>query len=158
MVKLADIIAPDLVVLFIGFNPSLRSAAAGHHFAGPNNRFWRILYDCGLTLRLLQASDDQQLLRWGMGLTNIVARPTQKAAQLTTADYRAGAAVLQQKLLQYRPQVACYVGFGVYRAFARHCRFSPGLQETSVVPGILDFAAASTSGWNRKIRRKVLSL
>ena len=81
-----DIIAPDLQVLFCGINPSLYSAAIGHHFARPGNRFWRTLHVSGFTERLLTPFEDDTLLQFGYGLTNIVARATAKADDLDTQE------------------------------------------------------------------------
>ncbi|HBK84526.1 MAG TPA: mismatch-specific DNA-glycosylase [Firmicutes bacterium] len=147
--KLRDIIAPNLLVLFTGFNPGLRSAELGHHYAGPNNRFWRLLFESGLTPRLLPASEDHLLLSWSLGLTNIVARPTRLAAELTSAELNSGGEVLRQKFEHYRPQVACYVGIGIYKALTKCRQCLPGRQAQSVVDGVIDFVVPSPSGLNR---------
>src|SRR5687767_7349007 len=78
-----DVIAPDLRVLFCGINPSLYSAAVGHHFARPGNRFWPALHGAGFTDRLLHASEDAELLRYGCGITNVAARATARADELS---------------------------------------------------------------------------
>ena len=80
----------NLKILFVGFNPSIRSSATGHHFANPNNRFWRILHDAGLTPRKYDAAEDGKLLELGMGITNIVARPTKAADEITREEYKDG--------------------------------------------------------------------
>lgn len=147
--KLKDIIAQDLKVLFAGYNPGLRSAELGHHFAGPNNRFWRLLYESGLTPELLAASDDHLVLDLGLGLTNIVPRPTRRASELSTAELRAGGEVLRQKLVRYKPRIACYVGIGVYRALAKCRQCLAGQQATNLVAGVVDFVVPSPSGLNR---------
>lgn len=146
---LEDIIAPNLRILFVGYNPSLRSAEVGHHFAGRNNGFWRILHESGLTEQRLTAEQDERLLELGMGLTNLVARPTRAAAELTAADYQQGRGELLEKLEQYRPRSICYVGIGLYKIFARRPQCQLGWQPQSVVEGIADFVAPSTSGLNR---------
>lgn len=146
---LEDIIAPNLRILFVGYNPSLRSAAAGHHFAGPSNGFWKVLHESGLTERRLRPEEDQSLLGVGLGVTNLVARPTRAAAELTAIDYAAGRVELTQKLQQYQPQAVCYVGIGLYKIFARRKQCQFGWQPVSVVTGVADFVAPSTSGLNR---------
>ncbi|MBD2019968.1 mismatch-specific DNA-glycosylase, partial [Leptolyngbya sp. FACHB-36] len=87
---LPDIIAPDLRILFCGINPSLYSAAVGHHFARPGNRFWPTLHRAGFSDRLLSPLEDQSLLERGYGLTNIVERATATAAELTAEELVVG--------------------------------------------------------------------
>ena len=115
-----DIIAPDLRVLFSGINPGLYSGAVGHHFARPGNRFWPVLYASGFTPRLLQPSEERLLLDWGVGITNLVARATASAAELTAEELVAGARRLRRKAQRHRPQWIAVVGIGAYRlAFGR---------------------------------------
>lgn len=155
---LEDIIAPNLRVLFVGYNPSLKSAEVGHHFAGSTNGFWRILFDSGLTERRLAPEEDKLLLKMGMGSTNLVARPTRAAAELTREDYRQGTSELLQKLEYYHPQYVCYVGIGLYKIFA-HCKQCPfGWQPHSVVSEVIDFVAPSTSGLNRMLYQDQLAI
>ena len=90
--RIPDVIAPGLDVLFVGINPSLYSAAVGHHFARPGNRFWPTLHASGLTPRLVSAFEDRQLLQWGLGVTNIVAAATARADELSNQQLRAGGA------------------------------------------------------------------
>lgn len=144
-----DIIDFGLRVLFIGFNPSIRSSETGHHFAGPSNRFWRLLFDSGLTDQKLKPSDGQRLLKYGYGITNIVSRPTRAAIEITRQEYALGREALKQKLTAFRPEFACYVGIGVYRQFAKLRDTECGLQEGSVVEGVSDFVLSSSSGLNR---------
>ncbi len=146
-----DLLAEKLSVLFIGYNPSLRSAEINRHYAGNANRFWQMLYEAGFTDRRLRPEEDEELLGLGLGLTNIVARPTRAAAEITKAEYDAGRQVLRSKLERYRPRYAAYVGIGVYRIFAQNPRASLGLQPTSVVEGVQDFVLPSTSGLNRML-------
>ncbi|MEH7252021.1 mismatch-specific DNA-glycosylase, partial [Neobacillus niacini] len=96
--------------LFVGFNPSIRSSETGHHFANPNNRFWRILYEAGLTPRKIEAVEDGKLLELGMGVTNIVARPTKAADEITREEYKEGKEILRKKIEQLKPEVVCFVG------------------------------------------------
>jgi len=103
-------------VLFVGINPSVRSAEIGHHFAGRGNRFWRLLHDAGLVPELLDFADDVRLPEWGFGLTNVVARPTPSMADLTPGEFRAGAARLRRRVARLRPAVVAMVGVTVYRA------------------------------------------
>ena len=117
---LPDIIAPGLRILFCGINPGLYSAAVGHHFARPGNRFWPALYAAGLTPRLLTPDEDEDLLRWGYGLTNIVTRASAAAGELTREELRSGRLLLEEKLHRYRPATLAILGLGAYRtAFAQ---------------------------------------
>src|SRR5437773_8328129 len=82
-----DVIAPSLRVLFCGINPGLYTAAVGHHFARPGNRFWPALHQSGFTARLLSPFDEIELLEMGLGITNVVARATATAAELSAEDF-----------------------------------------------------------------------
>jgi TDG/mug DNA glycosylase family protein len=115
-----DVIAPDLDVLFCGINPGLYTAATGHHFARPGNRFWPALHAAGFTRRRLFPWEQDELLETGCGLTNLVRRATATAAELTDAEIRAGGRALARKVRRYRPRVVAIVGIGAYRvAFDR---------------------------------------
>lgn len=141
-----DHIRPGLKVLFVGYNPSLRSGEVGHHYANPNNRFWRVLHSAGLTDRLYKPEEDRALLELGYGFTNIVSRPTRTAAEITKEEYANGAHQLREKLERYRPRAACYVGKGVYEQFSGIKQSTWGWQPFSLVEGVSDFIAPSTSG------------
>jgi len=112
---LDDVIAPDLDVLFCGINPGLLSAATGHHFARPGNRFWPALHRSGFTPRQLKPAEQDELLDYGLGITNVVARSTAGAAELRTEEYRAGGEVLRAKVREFRPRWLAVVGIGAYR-------------------------------------------
>lgn len=146
---LRDIVKPGLKVLFVGYNPGLRSAEKGHHYAGASNRFWDILYKSGLTSEKLNYLRDEELLDFGYGSTNIIDRPSKSASELTNEEYKQGRIQLLQKLQKYRPAVACYVGIGVFQALTSKRKVAWGLQADQVVDGIIDFVAPSTSGLNR---------
>jgi double-stranded uracil-DNA glycosylase len=147
MLKLVnDHLKENLKILFVGFNPSIRSSETGHHFANPNNRFWRILHDAGLTPRKLEAAEDAKLLDWGMGLTNIVARPTKAADEITKEEYKEGKEILRNKIELLKPKVVCFVGKGVYQEYSGLKNVPWGRQEKAVVPGTIDFVAPSSSG------------
>src|SRR2546426_4623127 len=112
---LRDVLAARLRVLFCGINPGLYSAATGHHFARPGNRFWPALHAAGFTPRLLHPSEQQLLLEAGYGLTNLVARATAGAAELAPAEFVAGRRRLAAKVRRYRPRVIAFLGMGAYR-------------------------------------------
>jgi len=110
-----DLIAPGLRVLFCGINPGLYSAASGHHFARPGNRFWPALHRSGFTARLLHPSEQHQLLALGLGITNVVSRATAKAGELTKAELRAGGVELARRVTRYRPRWLAVLGITAYR-------------------------------------------
>lgn len=120
--RVRDVIAPDLRVLFCGINPGLYTAAVGHHFARPGNRFWKALYDAGFSERLLSPFDERELLNRGFGITNVVARATAAADALSREEVIAGGRRLAIKVRGYRPRILAVLGLGAYRtAF-----FQPG--------------------------------
>jgi len=110
-----DVIATDLRVLFCGINPGLYTAAVGHHFARPGNRFWPALYAGGFTERILSPFDERELLQSGYGITNVVARATASADLLTREEIVAGGERLRAKVLRFRPCVLAVLGVGAYR-------------------------------------------
>jgi TDG/mug DNA glycosylase family protein len=112
---IADVIAPNLDVLFCGINPGLLSALTGHHFARPGNRFWPALHRSGFTPRQLAPAEQQELIGLGLGITNVVARATAGAAELRPEEYRHGGEVLRAKVEQFRPRWLAVVGIGAYR-------------------------------------------
>jgi TDG/mug DNA glycosylase family protein len=115
-----DDIAPGLAVLFCGINPGLYSAATGHHFARPGNRFWQVLHAAGFTDRRLRPDEQAELLDRGLGVTNLVDRATARADELAADELRAGARGLAAKVGRYRPAWVAVVGITAYRtAFAR---------------------------------------
>jgi TDG/mug DNA glycosylase family protein len=109
-----DVIAPGLRILFVGINPGLYSAATGHHFARPGNRFWRVLHAAGFTPRLLHPSEQRALLEWGYGVSNLVNRATATAAELTPGEFVAGGKRLAAKVRRYRPRTVAFLGVGAY--------------------------------------------
>jgi double-stranded uracil-DNA glycosylase len=118
--RLPDVIAPRLRVLFCGINPGLYSAAVGHNFARPGNRFWKALHLSGFTSRLYAAEEDASLLALGLGITNLVPRTTARADELSAAELARGARTLAAKAERYRPSVVAVLGVGAYRlAFGR---------------------------------------
>src|SRR3954463_7590885 len=114
--RLTDQIGPGLRVLFVGINPGVRSAVTGHHFAGPSNRFWKLLAESRLLPQPLTYQEDARLGEVGFGITNLVARPSPGIDDLKPAEYIAGWSVLEQKIRRYRPRVVALVGVTLYRA------------------------------------------
>lgn len=112
---LPDVVAPGLSVLFCGINPGLMSAQLGQHFARPGNRFWPALHLSGFTPRLMLPSEQLSLLDYGLGITNMVARPTARADELTREEFVQGAENLTKLAEKYQPQTVAVVGVTAYR-------------------------------------------
>jgi double-stranded uracil-DNA glycosylase len=155
-----DVIASDLRVLFCGINPGLYTAAVGHHFARPGNRFWPALYNSGFTDRLLSPFEEDQLLDLGYGITNLVARATASAAELANEEYVRGARILEKKVLRYQPGFVAFIGLGAYRAAFARPNAVVGRQPDKVGPNRLGDASIwvlpSTSGLNANYQPKDL--
>jgi double-stranded uracil-DNA glycosylase len=130
--ELGPIVAPGLRVLFVGINPSLRSAEVGHHFARPGNRFWAALHDAGFTPRRLRPDEDGTLPGFGVGITNFVARPTRDAAQLSARELREGAAELERLIERTQPRLVAVVGLVAYRTAFSRPRAGMGLQDETI--------------------------
>ncbi|MGE5560646.1 MAG: mismatch-specific DNA-glycosylase [Chloroflexota bacterium] len=146
---LPDYLRPGLAVVFVGYNPGDGSFALGQHFAGRGNRFWKLLRDAGLTPRLYTPAECAALPEIGIGLTNIVSRPSPSSADLMWDELCAGAPGLRRKMRLYRPRVVCLLGKDVYRAYAgkkRSAGVAWGVQTDPTVPGTIDFVAPNPSG------------
>lgn len=126
-----DVIAPDLRVLFCGINPGLYSAATGHHFARPGNRFWPALHGAGFTTRQLDPAQERELLGLGCGITNIVARSSATADELSLAELIAGRPKLLAKVKRYRPRFLAVLGVTAYRTAFEKPKAALGLQAES---------------------------
>lgn len=142
-----DVIAPDLRVLFCGINPGLYTAAVGHHFARPGNRFWPALYAGGFTERLLSPFDQRELLKSGYGITNVVQRTTASADQLTKEEIVAGGKRLRAKVLRYRPRVLAVLGVGAYRTAFNRPKANIGRQDEQIGQTLL-WVLPNPSGLN----------
>jgi TDG/mug DNA glycosylase family protein len=142
-----DVIRADLDVLFCGINPGLYTAATGHHFARPGNRFWPAMHDAGFTRRRLYPWEQQELLDAGCGVTNLVARATATAAELEDEELRVGRKRLERKVRRYRPKVVAIVGLGAYRVAFNRPRATLGRQEVTIANAAL-WVLPNTSGLN----------
>jgi len=112
---LPDYLREGLDVVLVGLNPGLYSAQVGHYFAYRHNRFWSALSASGLAPEQVGPEDDARLLEWGIGLTDVVKRPTRGIHELTPAEFRRGAKDLQEKIVRYKPRVVCFIGLTGYR-------------------------------------------
>jgi double-stranded uracil-DNA glycosylase len=142
-----DVIAPHLRVLFSGINPGLYTAAVGHHFARPGNRFWPALYAAGFTERVLSPFDERELLKSGYGITNVVMRATASADSLTKDEIVAGGEKLRAKVLRYRPRVLAVLGLGAYRTAFNQPKATVGRQEERLGTTVL-WVLPNPSGLN----------
>ncbi|MGP4079590.1 G/U mismatch-specific DNA glycosylase [Pseudalkalibacillus sp. R45] len=142
-----DLLDDELKIVFVGFNPSIRSGETGHHYANPRNRFWNILHQSRLTDRVYAPEENRLLLtKFRYGFTNIVERPTKEAAEITKAEYKDGKEMLRKKLQRYQPQAVCFVGKGVYIQYSGRRNVEWGLQKEPVISGMKEFVAPSSSG------------
>ncbi|MCC6140721.1 MAG: mismatch-specific DNA-glycosylase [Nitrospira sp.] len=112
---MSDNIHPGVRILFVGINPGLRSAQVGHHFAGPSNRFWKLLAESHLVTEPLTYREDWRLPEWRLGLTNIIGRSSRGIDSLSAEDYRGGVAALTRKIRRYRPRIVAFLGVTIYR-------------------------------------------
>ena len=142
-----DVIALELRVLFCGINPGLYTAAVGHHFARPGNRFWPALYAGGFTERVLSPFEERELLKSGYGITNVVQRATASADMLTKEEIIAGGERLRAKVLRYRPRVLAVLGLGAYRTAFNRPKAIVGRQEDRIGETVL-WVLPNPSGLN----------
>ena len=142
-----DVIAPDLRVLFCGINPGLYTAAVGHHFARPGNRFWPALYAAGFTERLLSPFEELELLKLGYGITNVVPRTTATADLLTKEEIIQGGKRLAAKVKRYRPAVVAILGLGAYRTAFNQPKATVGRQQEMIGNALL-WVLPNPSGLN----------
>ena len=144
---LPDVIAAGLDVLFCGINPSLMSAERGHHLARPGNRFWPAIHLAGFTPTLFTPEQDRELLTYGLGITNVVARPTRAAAELTPEELRDGAAALAELVGEYRPRVLAVLGVTAWRTGFARPKAVMGLQPERI-GGEVTWVVPNPSGLN----------
>ncbi|MER6916988.1 G/U mismatch-specific DNA glycosylase [Streptomyces sp. NPDC000594] len=127
-----DVAADGLAVLFCGINPGLMSAATGHHFARPGNRFWPVLHRSGFTPRRLLPAEERELLTYGLGITNVVARATARADELSAEELRTGGELLRARVGRLRPRWLAVVGITAYRTAFQEPRARMGRQERTI--------------------------
>lgn len=164
-----DHLRPGLKLVIVGINPGVRSGATGHHYAYAGNHFWPLLYDSGLLPERLTFAEDHRALEYGIGLTNLCARTTKEASELTREELAQGSQELRTKLLQCSPKIVCFNGIGIYEAFrsvlsddaagaspgaARRTKIKPGLQQETL-SGSLLYVTPSSSGRTAAYPRQV---
>jgi double-stranded uracil-DNA glycosylase len=152
----ADLVGPGLEVLFCGINPSLLSSETGHHFARPGNRFWPALHLAGFTPRRLRPDEGHELPRYGVGVTNLVDRPTRAAADVTNAELRVGVHALARLAEHRRPEAVAILGISAFRVAFDRPRAVLGLQDETV-GGCPLWALPNPSGLNAHHRLEDLA-
>jgi double-stranded uracil-DNA glycosylase len=156
---LPDYLRPGLRVVFVGINPGTYSASVGHYYARRANKFWELLSDSGLVSRKLDCEDDARLPKWGIGLTDVVKRPTASADELTGGDYRNAVPALIEKIRKYQPRIVAFNGMTGFRNFRRalgyhsegHVRLG---KQTELLEGAEVFVLPSTSPANARLSRR----
>jgi TDG/mug DNA glycosylase family protein len=142
-----DVIADGLGILFVGINPGLWSGATGFHFARPGNRFWKAIHLAGLTDRVLDPSEQHELLRFGIGITNLAPRTTATAAELSPDELREGRGALVAKVERYAPRQVAFLGISTYRIAFQAPKAPLGLQPDQLA-GALAWVLPNPSGLN----------
>jgi TDG/mug DNA glycosylase family protein len=148
--RLTDRVGPNLRLLFVGINPGVRSALIGHHFAGFSNRFWKLLFDAGLTPELLRAEDDTRLLEWRFGITNLVPRPTPGIDTLRPDEYVEGLKALRRKVRRLKPEAVVLIGVTLYRMVFAVRASTPVVlgRQAQTLEGAAVFVVPNPSGRN----------
>ena len=165
---LPDYLAADLDIVFVGINPGAHSAEVGHYFATPANRFWPAVNRSGLFPEPLTAQDDRRVLDFGIGLTDVVKRPSSSASRLRAADYRRWAPVLREKLERFAPSIVCFHGVTGYRGYLKYAegidarpelglqRRPIGVSKVFVVPNPSPanavYSADDLAAWYRRLK------
>src|SRR6476660_4729283 len=154
--RVPDLVAKNLIVLFVGINPGLYTAAIGRYFGRPGNRFWPALHAGGFTPRLFSPFEEKLLLPLGYGITNLVARATATADALRSDELRAGAKILERKVRRYQPKMLAVVGIGAYRTAFNRPRAGVGLQDETIGDARL-WVLPNPSGLNAHYQPKQLA-
>jgi len=145
---LPDYLRPGLEIVFVGINPGVISAKAGHYYANPNNGFWRGLYLAGLTPVQLTPAKDRRILTFGYGLTDIIKRPSRGVNELRVEEFQSGRGILETKLLRHRPRIVCFNGKTAFVGFFGEKSFHGfGRQPVGIGPSKV-FVVPSTSPAN----------
>ena len=142
-----DVIADRLDILFVGINPGLWSGATGFHFARPGNRFWKAIHMAGLTDRVLDPSEQDELPRFGIGITNLAPRTTATAAELSPAELREGGRALVAKVGRHAPRPVAFLGITPYRVAFESPKATLGLQPDPIA-GAQAWVLPNPSGLN----------
>ena len=154
--EIPDLVGPGLRVLLVGINPSLWSGWSGHHFGRPSNRLWPTLHQAGLTPRLLQPDDQDELLAAGIGITNLVNRATARADELSADEIRDGVPRLRAAVARWRPPYVAVLGVTAYRTAFGHPKARVGPQ-AETVDGARLWVLPNPSGLNAHYQQPALT-
>ena len=127
-----DVIDFNLKILFCGINPGLYTAAIGHNFGRPGNRFWPSLFEAGFTPEIISPFDEKKLLNFGLGITNFVARATARADEIQKEEFIEGGKILKEKIEKYKPEILAVLGIGAYRIAFNKPKAKTGLQKEKI--------------------------
>ncbi len=153
MRTLPDYLRRGMKLVLVGCNPGQRSARVGHYYAGRGNQFWPLLYDAGIVPEPIDYRDDRRLIEFGIGMTDLVKRPTHGIEEIKPQEFAEGRVLLAKKLEEYGPRVIAFNGKIVYEKFAgKACKL--GLQKETLY-GARIFVLPSTSGQNAGVVRGV---
>jgi mismatch-specific thymine-DNA glycosylase len=153
MRTLPDYLRKGMKMILVGANPGDRSARVGHYYAGRGNQFWPMMYESGVIPEPLGYEDDRRVLEFGIGMTDLVKRPTRGVEEIERQEFSEGRVLLAQKLEDLRPRVIAFNGKMVYEKFTgRVCKL--GLQKEKLY-GAQVFVLPSTSGANAGTARGV---
>src|SRR5436190_6400462 len=150
LLPLRDRIRLPVRLLLVGINPGVRSSQLGHHFAGPSNRFWKLLHESRLVTEPIGFADDGRLTEWGFGITNLVPRPTPGIDTLRPDEYIAGARTLRRKIRRLKPEMVAFVGVTLFRSvFGRRTGQPVALgPQAERLEGVRVFVLPNPSGRN----------
>lgn len=151
-----DLAAPGLRLLLVGINPGLYTGWSGHHFGRPSNRLWRTLHEAGFTDRRLHPSETGALVAAGIGITNLVARATARADELTDEEIRAGVPRLHDTVRRWRPPVVAVLGVSAYRVAFRRPKAAVG-EQPETVEGARLWVLPNPSGLNASYQQPALT-
>ena len=146
--RLRDVLTPRPRILFVGINPSLRSAEVGHHFAGRGNPFWRLLHASRLVPVALACEEDLRLAEFGLALTNLCPRATRSASELSAAEIARGKETVARKIRRLRPEVVAFVGVTIYRSFFGKSASAGAGPKAEKIFGARVFVLPNPSGLN----------
>jgi mismatch-specific thymine-DNA glycosylase len=153
MRTLPDYLRKGMKMILVGANPSDRSARVGHYYAGRSNQFWPMMYESGVIPEALSYEDDRRILEFGIGMTDLVKRPTRGIEEIERQEFAEGRVLLAQKLEEMHPHMIAFNGKTVYEKFTgRPCKL--GLQKEKLY-GAHVFVLPSTSGQNAGTDRGV---
>lgn len=154
LASLPDILEADLNIVFVGINPGTYSGTVGHYYARATNLFWPMLYESGLIPHPLKPEDDWKLIRFGIGVTDVVKRVTDSSSDLARNEFEMGAIAVRNKIGIYRPKIVCFNGLIGFKALSGRNE-GPGPKPDRIGESRV-FVVPSTSRRNAAYRRETI--